>query len=288
MTEFCFAYGSNTDAEDWTAWCLRSGHDPACIEPAGTALLPDTRLAFDYFSTTRDGGALNLRERVGGVVEGVLLRVGATGWVALDVKEGVAARHYGRVARTAILADGSAVAVTAYEVVPERSGQYHPPTPAYLGAVRRGYRHHGIDPAPLDDAAVGAEGCTELAELFAYGTLMRGECRFPAASVTAVARACVRGCLHDLGDYPAMTLAGGTVVGDIMTLANPTNALPVLDAIEEARPRGEPGGLYRRTIIRTEFGQRAWAYVMNMEHVAGRPVIASGDWRVRCGAGRPA
>lgn len=283
--ELCFAYGSNTDAQDWAAWCRRTGHDPACIERIGTALLPDLALAFDYWSTTRGGGALNLRERVGGVVAGVLLRADDAGWAALDVKEGVAARHYQRARRVAILPDGSGVPATTYEVTPERRDGFHPPTPAYLDAVRRGYHDHGIDPASLEAAATGQDAAA-LAEVFAYGTLRRGECRFSAmvdAGATAVTATSTAGRLHDFGAHPAMVLAAGVVAGEVMTLADPARSLPLLDIIEEAAPRGGFGGLYRRTIIRTALGAQAWAYVMNPAQVAGTPVITSGDWCRRTG-----
>src|ERR1700751_3214833 len=120
MTDLCFAYGSNTNADDWRAFCSRRGFDPGCVEALGAAVLPDRRFAFDYRSITRGGGALNMRHRLGGYVEGVVFRVcGNEGWKALNAKEGVP-NYYSAVLRTAILPGGEAAHVVVYEVNPLR------------------------------------------------------------------------------------------------------------------------------------------------------------------------
>ena len=134
----CFAYGSNLNWSDWVAWCSRSGVDPTCLEPVGRALLPDMRLAFDYYSGSRGGGALNVVREIGCVVEGVLLQVGPGGWAALDAKEGVSSNCYERRHRTAILPDGTAMPVVVYEVTLERQEKFVPPTDEYVEIVQQG------------------------------------------------------------------------------------------------------------------------------------------------------
>ena len=283
---YSFAYGSNTDALDWRDWCARNGHDPAAIRPIGPGLLPDARLAFDFFGRGRGGGVLNLQTRLGGFVEGVVLEVSEAGWRALDQKEGTP-HAYQRRARHIILPDGEALEAIAYQVVPERQQGFVAPPAAYLNAVRRGFAAHGLHPDPLEAAARGEEGCHHLADVFVYGTLMEGGFwHAPAAKagITAITPAQATGSLFDLGDYPALTLGAATPIqGEILSFQDIASALPILDDIEYAAPDGSPSGMYRRTImtVTDQAGQRrrAWAYVVAPQNPGAAPIIASGDWR---------
>ncbi|MCA3365135.1 MAG: gamma-glutamylcyclotransferase [Roseomonas sp.] len=281
-----FAYGSNTDEQDWRDWCARHGHDPAAIRPLGPGILPDAQLAFDFFSPSRGGGALNFQTRLGGFVEGVVLEVSDAGWRMLDQKEG-APHAYQRRTRHIILPDGQALEAIAYQVVPERQQGFVVPPAAYLNAVRRGFAAHGLHPAPLEAAARGEEGCHHLPDVFVYGTLMQGGFwHGPAAKagIAAITPALAIGTLFDLGDYPALTLGAATPIrGEILTFQDIASALPILDDIEDAAPDGAASGMYRRTILtvtdQAGARRRAWAYVMAPENLAGAPIIASGDWR---------
>ncbi|MCA3278574.1 MAG: gamma-glutamylcyclotransferase [Roseomonas sp.] len=283
---YSFAYGSNTDATDWRAWCARTGHDPASLRPIGTGILPDARLAFDFFGKGRGGGVLNFQPRRGGFVEGVLLEVSDAGWRALDQKEGVP-HAYQRRHRHIILPDGQALEAIAYQVIPERQQDHIAPPLAYLNAVRRGFAAHGLHPGPLEAAALGAEGCHALADVFVYGTLMQGGFwHGPAAEagIAAITPAQATGTLFDLGDYPALSLGSATPVsGEILTFQDIASALPILDEIEDAAPEGAASGMYRRTILNvrdtTGRHRRAWAYVMAPENLSGASIIPSGDWR---------
>ena len=283
---YSFAYGSNTDALDWRDWCARHGHDPAAIRPIGPGILPDARLAFDFFGRGRGGGVLNFQTRPGGFVEGVVLEVSEAGWRALDQKEGTP-HAYQRRTRHIILPDGEALEAIAYQVVPERQQGFVAPPVAYLNAVRRGFATHGLHPDPLEAAARGEEGCHHLPDVFVYGTLMQGGFwHGPAAKagITAITPALATGTLFDLGDYPALTLGAATPIqGEILTFQDIASALPILDEIEDAAPDGGTSGMYRRTImtVTDHAGQRrrAWAYVMAPESLGAAPIIASGDWR---------
>jgi gamma-glutamylcyclotransferase (GGCT)/AIG2-like uncharacterized protein YtfP len=283
---YSFAYGSNTDALDWRDWCARNGHDPAGIRPIGPGLLPDARLAFDFFGRGRGGGVLNFQSRLGGFVEGVVLEVSEAGWQALDQKEGTP-HAYQRRARHIILPDGKALEAIAYQVVPERQQGFVAPPAAYLNAVRRGSATHGLHPDPLEAAARGEEGCHHLPHVFVYGTLMQGGFwHGPAAraGIAAITPAQATGTLFDLGDYPALTLGPATPIqGEILTFQDIATALPILDDIEDAAPDGSPSGMYRRTILTVtdQAGQRrrAWAYVVAPQNLGAAPIIASGDWR---------
>jgi len=283
---YSFAYGSNTDALDWRDWCARNSHDPAGIRPIGPGLLPDARLAFDFFGRGRGGGVLNFQSRLGGFVEGVVLEVSEAGWQALDQKEG-APHAYQRRTRHIILPDGEALEAIAYQVVPEHQQAFITPPAAYLNAVRRGFAAHGLHPDPLEAAARGEEGCHHLPHVFVYGTLMQGGFwHGPAAKagIAAITPALATGTLFDLGDYPALTLGAATPIrGEILTFQDIATALPILDEIEDAAPDGGTSGMYRRTImtVTDQAGRRrrAWAYVMAPESLGAAPIIASGDWR---------
>lgn len=286
MPRYSFAYGSNTDALDWRDWCARHGHDPAAIRPIGPGILPDARLAFDFFGRGRGGGVLNFQTRLGGFVEGVVLEVSEAGWRALDQKEGNP-HAYQRRTRHIILPDGEALEAIAYQVVPERQQGFVAPPVAYLNAVRRGFATHGLHPDPLEAAARGEEGCHHLPDVFVYGTLMQGGFwHGPAAKagITAITPALATGTLFDLGDYPALTLGAAVLIqGEILTFQDIASALPILDQIEDAAPDGGTSGMYRRTILTVtdQAGQlrRAWAYVMARDSLGAAPIIASGDWR---------
>ena len=286
IPRYSFAYGSNTDERDWRDWCARNGHDPAAIRAIGPGILPDTRLAFDFFGRGRGGGVLNFQPRLGGFIEGVVLEVTEAGWQALDQKEG-APRAYQRRERHIILPDGQALEAIAYQVVPERQQGFVAPPAAYVQAVRRGFATHGLHPHPLEAAARGGEGCHHLPDVFVYGTLMQGGFWHGSAAragITAITPALATGTLFDLGDYPALTLGVATPIrGEILTFQDIATALPILDEIEDAAPDGGTSGMYRRTImtVTDQAGRRrrAWAYVMAPESLGAAPIIASGDWR---------
>jgi gamma-glutamylcyclotransferase (GGCT)/AIG2-like uncharacterized protein YtfP len=286
IPRYSFAYGSNTDAEDWRDWCARHQRDPAAIRPIGPGILPDARLAFDFFSPSRGGGALNFQSRLGGFIEGVVLEVSEAGWRMLDQKEG-APHAYQRRERHIILPDGQALEAIAYQVVPERQQGFVAPPAAYLQAVQRGFAAHGLHPEPLVAAARGEEGCHHLPDVFVYGTLMQGGFwHGPAAKagIAAITPALATGTLFDLGDYPALTLgAAAPIQGEILTLQDIASALPILDEIEDAAPDGAASGTYRRTILTVtdQAGHRrhAWAYVIPPQSSGAAPIIASGDWR---------
>lgn len=115
-------------------------------------------------------------------------------------------------------------------------------------------------------------------KVFVYGTLMRGE---PAhallgdAQLVGVVRTEPRYTLVLLDGYPGLVDAGDTAVGgELYQLPDDEARLRELDRYEDAPE------LYQREL--RSFGEHeAWVYLLRPEHAAGRPVIASGDWRRR-------
>src|SRR5207302_373144 len=60
-THFYFAYGSNLNHADWTAWCRRKGYPENLLEPLFPAWLPDRQLRFTSYSHSREGCDLDER-----------------------------------------------------------------------------------------------------------------------------------------------------------------------------------------------------------------------------------
>ncbi len=113
--------------------------------------------------------------------------------------------------------------------------------------------------------------------LFVYGSLMRGQpahhlldgARFVAEVSTAPGFA-----LCDFGDWPGMLREGaGAVRGELFIV--PDALVPALDRYED-----HPAVFVREEIELAD-GSRAEAYRVRAERAAGRPRIASGDWRRR-------
>lgn len=83
--------------------------------------------------------------------------------------------------------------------------------------------------------------------------------------------------LHRVSWYPGMVAGTGEVRGDLFLLADPTAALPALDAFEAIQGRDDDEYERRLCTVRCEHGEvvTAWAYWYR------RPVqarVASGDW----------
>ena len=76
LSDYHFGYGSNLNWDDWKKWCNERGKDPNSlkVEP-GTFFLPDYELDFHYYSSGRDGGALDVVKLRGHAVAGKLFKV---------------------------------------------------------------------------------------------------------------------------------------------------------------------------------------------------------------------
>jgi gamma-glutamylcyclotransferase (GGCT)/AIG2-like uncharacterized protein YtfP len=117
-----------------------------------------------------------------------------------------------------------------------------------------------------------------ISHLFVYGTLQPGDARWPILAPYVADSGIadrVAGRVHDTGcGYPAAIFgADGTIVGRTYQLREELldEALAVLDEEESSVPGG-----YRRLVVTTEAGTKAWAY----EYGGGLELreIESGDW----------
>jgi gamma-glutamylcyclotransferase (GGCT)/AIG2-like uncharacterized protein YtfP len=85
------------------------------------------------------------------------------------------------------------------------------------------------------------------------------------------------GNLYNMGAYPAVTMGGGIVLGELFKLNNPV-AMTSFDMIE-GYGRGTPDQhLYTRTVVWVEDIQDfAWVYTYN-NSINPKDLIPSGDW----------
>lgn len=283
-----FGYGSNLNLDDLAAWCAKEGVATPALRALSRAWLPDHELVFHYVSRARGGGALSVRARRGGAVEGMIFETDEAGFETLDRKEG-APRTYERTTRTALTGDGREVSVTTYVVTEAHRREVHvAPTPDYVRVVREGLDAHGLPHAPLLAAAVSLEAPPHPSAIFVYGTLLSGEPRHPILTrqrPLRISNAHVPGRLVHLGAYPGLLSCerGGRVRGELIELDDPSDALRALDEVEGFLGYGVEGSLYRRVLLEAEPSRGraalAWSYLYVGPDEA--PSIDSGDWRDR-------
>jgi gamma-glutamylcyclotransferase (GGCT)/AIG2-like uncharacterized protein YtfP len=125
--------------------------------------------------------------------------------------------------------------------------------------------------------------------LFVYGSLRKG---FQSSAYEYISRyfelvgdARVRGCLVDLGPYPAGVpdqTGDRYIVGELYKIKNENEfswAIGQLDDYEGMDPESDEIQLYRRELTDVQFNNEvlpAWIYWYNGD-VTGKPVIDSGD-----------
>lgn len=113
--------------------------------------------------------------------------------------------------------------------------------------------------------------------VFVYGTLLSGERNhhlLAHARLVGEARTEPLFSLYDLGAFPGLVPRGSqAVAGEVYEVDEPT--LAALDRLE-----GHPD-FYRRASIALHDGRPVLAYLLTIEQVRGRPIIASGAWRTR-------
>ena len=120
--------------------------------------------------------------------------------------------------------------------------------------------------------------------LFVYGTLRSGGSNDIARWLPApqfVGAAEIAGTLYDLGAYPGARLGGSARLhGEVYRIEAALESQ--LDRFEEVRPDDE--GEYLKRQVQVHVGSRSvdcLVYEIHPRRVAGRPVIASGDWLSR-------
>lgn len=285
-----FAYGSNLDDEDWKHFCDTNAISADCITPIGPAVLPDHELTFNVYSSTRGGGALNIRERLGSYVCGALFEVGDVGWQALDLKEGVSERVYARVNKSVLTPNGSTISVATYEVLPESQRDFIQPTNHYVQVVRRGLQRFNFSEEYLNEAAANCPFPDASIGIFTYGTLMSGESRHSKIESLHFVRhtdAVADGLLHATKlDYPMLDISKNkkfkTIKGELFYFSNLSEAIAVLDIAEGFSNFGADYNEYDRTLLNVRLTNEettlAWCYVAGDLSLATEE-ITSGSWK---------
>lgn len=117
--------------------------------------------------------------------------------------------------------------------------------------------------------------------LFVYGTLRRGEVRWPFLEPLVVDEGVpdtAAGQLHDTGlGYPAAVFDGSATIHGATFRLSPDTLAQALELLDEVE--GAVVGLYHRIEVTTGAGHRAWAYASG-ESLDLTP-IPSGDWSAR-------
>jgi len=120
--------------------------------------------------------------------------------------------------------------------------------------------------------------------VFVYGTLRAGgsnDIRRYEPTPVAVGEGTVYGLLYDLGAYPGCVLGGSHLVrGEIYAVTPAVEA--ALDRLEEVGPDDSGEYMRREVDVLSDAGPvRCLVYEIHPSRIAGRPVIASGNWFVR-------
>lgn len=286
------AYGSNLNENDWKRFCERNGFPTDLLCYKGPVRLPDYQLTSDHYSTSRGGGALNVKPASGHYVDAVAFTTDDKGVEALRLKEG----HPFAYVETKVIAleeDGSELEAVTYIVPEEASSNFVAPTREYYEICKEGYEAFGLCTKNLTLASKG-EKPEPLSAIFTYGTLMRGQQRHDliarydscSANVDLALTGTVKGCLTTNGSYPGLDQKSDqTTHGDLLRVSNIEEVLNTADSIEGFQTFGSQGNLFRRTLTYVCTGgfekELAWVYVYD-GHLGQE--VPSNDWRVhtRC------
>lgn len=286
QNDLYFAYGSNLNLEELSAASATYGLPDDAIKPFSPAWLPDMNLVFDYYSTSRGGGTLNVQPVKGGLVSGYLLQLSPGAWKLLDQKEGHP-NYYQRRPVTVLLDDGQYLRAQTYVARADRTGAFVAPTAEYLAICEAGRKKLGLDTRALQTAAKGQKPSL-LDAIFCYGTLMRGECRFAAIAQSGLRCALLaetHGRLLDCGAYPGLvTDSDAQVSGEFFRSRRISKLLDELDLIEGFDGFEATGNLFRRTVRHVHVGdgriRSAWVYLI-CENTF--PELKTQDWRAANG-----
>lgn len=313
MTDLCFAYGSNINPKELERVRNDYGLSADDLKVTGRGIIKDYALVFDYYSSTRNAGALDMSVCPDSVVHGVFIKCSEAGWRALDEKEGSNSKppYYEKVMVNALTWDSlTPVRCCTYIVHAARRRDFCNPSQEYLSLVEEGMKIWQFPKEALDalhSASKGDSGANHIAQFFVYGTLMRGEKNAGVLSnrvpllknLTASAR--IKGRLFDTGcGFPAVLKGGSSdVFGDFIQLIGRkqdiTDALKELDRLEGYTSDGpDIENLFKRDLVQINVSGShgatesalGWVYSAGPEIEArikaGRcKLIPNGSWQTR-------
>jgi gamma-glutamylcyclotransferase (GGCT)/AIG2-like uncharacterized protein YtfP len=202
----------------------------------------------------------------------------------MDKKEGHP-RCYQRVPVQVVTLDGRVVDAIMYTVTPEqRKTSLVIPTEMYANLIQEGLLERKLPIGHLKSSTEKYDSSSRLENVFVYGTLMRGESRWPQLepwSSGDVDEGRITGRLYDLGAYPGVRLdENGAVHGELHRCEDIENTLETLDLIEGHNVLRPGKGLYVRVPVSVQTANGtvwAWTYVINEVPNASRP-LQDGRW----------
>lgn len=87
-TDFIFAYGSNMNRSELRSWLEASGYDSSLVVDMTPATLDNYDFVWNYYSSGRGGGTVNLQHKENSIIWGVLIEFHQSLLKAFDRKEG--------------------------------------------------------------------------------------------------------------------------------------------------------------------------------------------------------
>ena len=278
-----FGYGSNLNEDDWNQNSSRTAWRKTLIPIEGAHLL-DYAPIYHYYSSTRNGGALDVLPRLGASTTGMLFEIQDGELTTLNKKEGYPnAYHHNRV--FVQTKNGDIIEALTYTVNDNRrEDKFVQPPDDYVQAVHEGLTRFGLNPDAQNTASRGENDAGICDYIFVYGTLREGEERAPLMIKNRISpwvAGTVQGELRNLGLYPALIQGNDCVHGELHQYAQIGEVLERLDWIEGHKSVGNPDNLYDRILINVTTASgivQAWTY--RMCELAGSR-IESGDWKRR-------
>jgi len=153
---YYFAYGSNMNHEDFKGRCASKSNIDLTAKKPVPCTLKNYQLAFNYYSTTRNGGAVNIEKAGGERVEGVLFELSEKELKAIDAKEGYYGpnnqRNFYDRLEVLVTPKGSTKPKTAVTYIANKKmvkTSFQPPTKDYLKVIVDGARAYGLPKAWL-------------------------------------------------------------------------------------------------------------------------------------------
>jgi len=124
------------DEADLDDWCRGKNKEIIQFHDVNPARLSDYRLTFNYYSTSRRGGAANIMPSKGSYVYGLLIKINANDLCTIRSKEGCP-NKYSEINIEVELLDGTRVKnVKSYKVVKSMEKKGHQkPTRKYLNLI---------------------------------------------------------------------------------------------------------------------------------------------------------
>ena len=281
MKKFYFAYGSNLNIDDLREYEKRKNKvfvDTINILD-GIFFLPDYELQFPVKSPTRKGGVLDVTPNIGHAVAGKLFEI--DNWDLLDKKEG-SPYFYKPIDITVIDENGKTFDAITYVVNSEKQEGYQKPHEDYVRVVSEGYANFKIlekYPWAHENLISASENkqCSMIDIVFVYGTLKKSQCREQSMNEISLGSKDekVTAKMYNIGEFPAITLEKGEVLGEIHKVKKEQESLESLDQIE-GFVGYDKSSLYNRILINSSQGM-CWTYVWNRD-IGSYPVIKSGNW----------